>query len=441
MHDASRGMGALGLLSAALLAISGCSSTTGEDDQPAVSHAEQALTSNANDEPIYPPGLPAVSRWGTHVLQGDPSINGPFDVRATWDEQKLYLTITVKEGDVSPRDSRWLWEDDSVEIYIDADHSRGSTYDGRNDFQFVLRPFANEIEFGVNSVRNATGITYRTETPKYRNYYFVLVELPWSTLGVRPSAGHLLGLDVHVNDDDDGGARDRKEALFATIDDAWTNPRSFGSVRLRSAEQGRHDFFQTLNPWTTVDGFYVSLLPSLERHTRNVLLGTPPAASDSAASWWTMWSEGGLYVYAAVTDDAHVTDSPYPWEDDSVELFVDVDHSRGTRYDGVNDSQYVFRYDDPVVHVGTRSRPNVEGISFAFGWINSSTYSFEAYIPWSTLGGTPDSKGQIGIDLHVNDDDDGGSRDNKLATYATVDDAWTNPSRFGSAEVVAGTSL
>jgi oligosaccharide reducing-end xylanase len=75
---------------------------------------------------------------------------------------------------------------------------------------------------GVTASRAPTGVGYTIE-----------VKLPWSTLGQSSVAfGALLGLDVHINDDDDGGSRDGKKAWFNTADTSWQNPSTFATVRL-----------------------------------------------------------------------------------------------------------------------------------------------------------------------------------------------------------------
>jgi len=51
-------------------------------------------------------------------------------------------------------------------------------------------------------------------------------------LGVEPSAGKKIGLDVHVNDDDDGGDRDTKLTWYGKQDNAWQNPGIFGTAEL-----------------------------------------------------------------------------------------------------------------------------------------------------------------------------------------------------------------
>jgi hypothetical protein len=62
--------------------------------------------------------------------------------------------------------------------------------------------------------------------------YRAEIKFPWSTLGVKPSAGTKIGLDVHVNDDDDGGDRDSKLTWRGKEDNAWQTPSVFGTAEL-----------------------------------------------------------------------------------------------------------------------------------------------------------------------------------------------------------------
>ena len=82
--------------------------------------------------------------------------------------------------------------------------------------------FQHNAVAGVIASRVATATGYTIE-----------VKLPWSTLGQSTVAVNaLLGLDVQINDDDDGGARDGKKAWFNTTDTSWQNPSTFATARL-----------------------------------------------------------------------------------------------------------------------------------------------------------------------------------------------------------------
>jgi hypothetical protein len=83
----------------------------------------------------------------------------------------------------------------------------------------------------------ARGQQYQQDDIKYAlvtsdNGYRLEIKFPWSTLGTNPSPGGKIGLDVHVNDDDDGGERDTKLTWSDVQDDAWQNPRTFGTANL-----------------------------------------------------------------------------------------------------------------------------------------------------------------------------------------------------------------
>jgi len=73
------------------------------------------------------------------------------------------------------------------------------------------------VEFAM--VTTETG--YRTE-----------IKFPWETLGTKPMPGISIGLDIHVNDDDDGGQRDTKLMWHDSRDTAWSSPMAFGNAEL-----------------------------------------------------------------------------------------------------------------------------------------------------------------------------------------------------------------
>ncbi len=71
------------------------------------------------------------------------------------------------------------------------------------------------------------------------------------------------------------------------------------------------------------------------------------------------------------------------------------------------------------------------GIVFAIQNVTGG-YNLEARIPWSTIGVTPAIGKQIGFDVSVDDDDNGGTRDSQVSAFATTSMGWSNPGLFGS---------
>ena len=148
-----------------------------------------------------------------------------------------------------------------------------------------------------------------------------------------------------------------------------------------------------------------------------------------------MWDNTNIYVLVNVTDDIKMNDSGLDYyKDDAVELFFDIGNDKSTTY-GNNDAQFTFRWNDNTIYSGPvgRSIANVQ-----FQMIATATgYTLEAKIPWATIQGSPATDQLLGFDVQINDDDNGGERDGKLAWASTTDNAWQNPSLFGVAKLTA----
>jgi hypothetical protein len=171
----------------------------------------------------------------------------------------------------------------------------------------------------------------------------------------------------------------------------------------------------------------------------NVTIGTVGGASDLSGTWKALWDSTNLYYLVEITDDALFTDSGSSWpDDDTIEIFIDADNSKGASYDHINDFQYGLRYNDSVVQIGTNSVNNSTGVTLAWATITGG-YRLEIRVPWTTLGVTPAGDALVGTDVQVNDDDDGAARDAKKAWFATDDNSWQNPGLFGTAKLGAGT--
>jgi len=146
-----------------------------------------------------------------------------------------------------------------------------------------------------------------------------------------------------------------------------------------------------------------------------------------------MWDEKNLYVLVDVADDNLKNDSDEFWLDDAVEVFIDADNSKSGSY-GDNDYQFHFGWADANPSMGESQHNQTEGVEFAVGRADAG-YRVEIKFPWATLGVKPSVGTKIGLDVHVNDDDDGGDRDTKLTWQGKEDNAWQNPGVLGTAEL------
>lgn len=105
------------------------------------------------------------------------------------------------------------------------------TYDGVDDLQLRLRWNDNTIRVGSPSISLPTGIEHSiTDTA---SGYRVELALPLTGINIAPTAGYQFGIDIHVNDDDDGGGQDHKLAWNSVTDETFQNPSLMGTAKLQ----------------------------------------------------------------------------------------------------------------------------------------------------------------------------------------------------------------
>lgn len=165
----------------------------------------------------------------------------------------------------------------------------------------------------------------------------------------------------------------------------------------------------------------------------NVSYAPASNEADASASFKMMYDRQALYLLVDVSDDELINDSVESWLDDSVEVFIDADNAKAQTY-GDNDYQYSFAWDASAPTLSETKHNKTDGVQYAFDKTDAG-YRLEARLPWATLGTTPSVGAKIGLDVHVNDDDDGGDRDTKLMWNTKNDIAWQSPAALGTGEL------
>jgi len=309
--------------------------------------------------------------WGSG--SPDPAIGADtFSVSWTGDVQPLYSeTYTF-----------YTTSDDGVRLWVNG--------------QLIINNWTDHAStVDSNTITLTAGVKYDIEMNYYENTGGAIAKLEWSSASQPREIIPQTQLYPVISD--------------ANIPQTATAPVIDGSVD---------------SAWSIAPAYSIN----------NITLGTVSSSADLSGTFKAMWDSTNLYYLVEITDDVFMTDSTSPWDDDTVEVFVDADNSKGTSYDGINDFQYGFRYNDPNVYIGTNSVNNSTGVVKAFATITGG-YRMEVRVPWSTLGVTPVANNLIGTDVQVNDDDDGGTRDGKKAWFATDDNSWQNPSLFGTGKL------
>ena len=169
--------------------------------------------------------------------------------------------------------------------------------------------------------------------------------------------------------------------------------------------------------WNSVPAFSVT----------RVVQGAAATPSDLSASWRAAWDETNLYLFVQVTDDVLRNNAVQSYENDGVELFVDVANGKSYTYDK---GDFQFRY--------VWNTQSVEIVQGAFGAAitagqknTQNGYAMEMSIPWSGLGQSPQPGQFMGFEVQVNDNDSI-SRKTKIAWYGQSDIAWQMPKAFGT---------
>lgn len=162
-----------------------------------------------------------------------------------------------------------------------------------------------------------------------------------------------------------------------------------------------------------------------------LIAGEDWAKRDLFGKWEGKWDENYLYLAVRVYDESIKTDSENPEDDDSVEFYIDADNSRKASYDGINDYRMTFAWGRKQVILDPKSPQTLSpDLSYEFK-TTADGYVLEAKIPWKMLGVNIGIKSRVGIEVEVNDDDDGGARDKKISWLAREDNAMNDPRLFG----------
>ena len=145
-----------------------------------------------------------------------------------WDQDNLYVLVDVTDENLTNDSGSDLWyEDDCIEVFINADNRKSDSYD-ENDYQFHFDWDRNNPKMFEDEHGKTEGVEFAMVTTE--NGYRTEIKFPWTTLGTKPSPGTSIGLEVHVNDDDSG---DRTKLAWSGVRDvAYEDPRAFGKADL-----------------------------------------------------------------------------------------------------------------------------------------------------------------------------------------------------------------
>lgn len=351
--------------------------------------------------------------------------------KATWDNTAVYFLVDVKDDSLKYDSGTSPWDDDAVEVFIDGNNDKAITYDA-NDHQFTFRWSDNSVysyQNGTLVTTNPAGVSFAQQT--IAGGYRMEIKILWSSIGAVAANNKLIGFDMHVNDDDNGGTRDAKITRIGTADNASVRTDVFGVLKLSSESCFYPACTSTSAP--IIDGIVDASWSKVSADSLNTVIGVVKSLSDLSATYKMNWDNTNIYFLVDVKDDTLKNDSgTAPWDDDAVEVFIDGKNEKTSTYD-TNDHQFLFRINDNTIYsyqngasVGTPA-----GVVFSQGTL-AGGYRMEIKISWAAIGiPLPSAGSLLGLDIHVDDDDNGGTRDSKKTWKDPTDNASKNPSLFG----------
>ena len=284
-----------------------------------------------------------------------------YDIYVGYDADNLYVAVRViddfLETDSAEANSEdgQTWHDDSVEIFIDGNNSN---FGERNTSDPDVVDSGGQFVISVNNAfrdNEAGNPGYGPNASWYARSEFTDTgydaefRISWDILG-SPEPGDIIGFNVAVNDDDDGGDADR-QILWTG---ATHTEHTYGNLVI-----GGRSYTAPLAATPTLDGAIEAgeyagaeaVLVNRFTGIYNIPSGDDGwEAGDHEYTYWVTHDESAVYVAVEVTDDELFTDSAeagsedgMTWVDDSIEIFFDADDSNDSgRGAGQFEGQYVL---------------------------------------------------------------------------------------------------
>jgi len=154
----------------------------------------------------------------TRVIDGQN--DNTLSFKMLWDSTNLYIGASVTDSKIFSN-SAIAWENDAIELYIDGNCNKGTSYD-KYDRQFIL-PINQPVFEAQNRTDGVISKMIRTE-----NGYNLEIAIPFKNIGIIPQLKSLLGFDIS-NIDSDNGSR-QGVIMWKGTSSNWVDTRNFGTI-------------------------------------------------------------------------------------------------------------------------------------------------------------------------------------------------------------------
>ncbi len=342
--------------------------------------------------------------------------------RMMWDEDNLYLFMHFMD-DTAQTDSPNTYENDACELYLLTEELRVPIVP-LSDLNW--RYTYGETEYMPGVFDDGIGAWFDTEY----GYNFELA-IPEDSLTFECIKDRLIALEVQGNDRDNV-SKESVSKWWSNSHDSWFNPMIWGAARLTGRRITDILDISKMRVRPEIDGimddaYNYSSEISMNTYVEDTDLTTFSGGKDLQFTYRVVWDYLGFYFFINVIDDEIATDSPNPYENDSVELYFDVTNLKNEgAYVKGNDFQWRYVYGE------TEYQPGVFDPGTGAWLEKDDGYTFELFIPADSIPLDLESDQIFGWEVQVNDRDNG-AREVIGKWWSLSNDTWFNPSLFGTA--------
>jgi endo-1,4-beta-xylanase len=142
--------------------------------------------------------------------------------RVLWDDNYLYVLTEVKDSVLNDKNMN-TWEQDSIEVFIDQNNGKTTTYEA-DDAQYRVN-YKNQQSFNGGDPER-----FKSATRLVVGGYIVEVAVPFTH--IKPEAGTLIGFDVQINEADASGSRVGIRNWYNTTNLGYTDTSGLGILML-----------------------------------------------------------------------------------------------------------------------------------------------------------------------------------------------------------------
>nr|AAD32593.2 family 10 xylanase XynB [Thermotoga sp. FjSS3-B.1] len=321
-------------------------------------------------------------------------------IRAVWKDSTIYIYGEVQDKTKKPAE-------DGVAIFINPNNERTPYLQPDDTYAVLWTNWKTEVDREDVQVKKFVG-------PGFRRYSF---EMSITIPGVEFKKDSYIGFDAAVIDDG------KWYSWSDTTNSQKTNTMNYGTLKLEGIMVATAKYGTPV-----IDGEIDEIWNTTEEiETKAVAMGS--LDKNATAKVRVLWDENYLYVLAIVKDPVLNKDNSNPWEQDSVEIFIDENNHKTGYYED-DDAQFRVNYMNEQTF-GTGGSP--ARFKTAVKLIEGG-YIVEAAIKWKTIKPTPNTV--IGFNIQVNDANEKGQRVGIISWSDPTNNSWRDPSKFGNLRLI-----